>query len=52
MAKVDLVMMGPFCRLEERLEALELSIFGKNSSTNKLQILTDKMANFEGALHK
>ena len=37
---VDVILLGPFEVMKTRLEALELSVFGKNSTTNKLDILT------------
>lgn len=33
-------MIGPFEIMKERLERLEMSVFGQNSGSNKLDILT------------
>lgn len=38
--KVDIIMIGPFEIMKERLERLEMSVFGQNSGSNKLDILT------------
>jgi hypothetical protein len=40
-------MIGPFEKLAFRAEQLELSVFGKNSKTNKLDILTEKVTTFD-----
>lgn len=38
--KVDRLMVGPFKLLIDRVEDLELSVYGTNSKTNKLDVLS------------
>ena len=49
--RVETIMVGPFVNLDERVSQIELSVYGKNSQENKLDLLRKEISNFEQQLH-
>lgn len=47
MAKIQQIMLSPFAFLEQRVAELEVSVFGKNSKTNKLEVLSVQMEEYD-----
>ena len=47
MDKVDRILIGPFDEIIQRVEELEMHVFGKNAKGNKLDGLTEKVKEFE-----
>lgn len=50
--KLDLLLLGPFKTLKQRVGELELAVFGKNSKANKLEIVSRELGEYRQELRE